>query len=556
MELQAGRRWQLTSEDSFLVLTAGQVEVYAVTRDERHYRQAYLLKIEAGQAIFPSMDEFGEMDILIYAVTDSSLTEKTFAGTAPQELQPLMQAWFMALGKISWLNRLAALGDDMLVLWPQGEMFPAGTASTQELLTEFKRHQQIFTMLQGMRFLSADKRLRRRQEIIARQKNWLVKNAISNLLGEDEIYYEESSTEQGGKAVEENIFILKLVMKALSMPEADISLSSDIAKKLDSLSLLRRLAQKANVQLRLVRLDEAGWHKNDTGVFIAYYGADKAIAALIPERPGLYKLVTRKNPQGIRLTAEQAAQLDKDAFICYAGFPRRKLKIMDLMRFMFQQCWKADYRAIILTSLIAGLIPLATPIITETIFQDIIPIFDRQGLATVTQALMVTSFTTAALSIVRSIAIMRISTKIEISSEAALWGRLLSMPTKFFRRYTVGELAGRMGGLGVAKGLVSGNFVGTVFSFIFSFWSIFLMCYYSLKLTAAAIAVWIVYAIFEFFVFRRVLEFQRKIIEASNKTAGTVQQIFAGLAKFRVQGAEEQAYHLWSRDFGTQWNYE
>ena len=128
MELQAGRRWQLTSEDSFLVLTAGQVEVYAVTRDERHYRQAYLLKIEAGQAIFPSMDEFGEMDILIYAVTDSSLTEKTFAGTAPQELQPLMQAWFMALGKISWLNRLAALGDDMLVLWPQGEMFPADSA--------------------------------------------------------------------------------------------------------------------------------------------------------------------------------------------------------------------------------------------------------------------------------------------------------------------------------------------------------------------------------------------------------------------------------------------
>ena len=45
MELQAGRRWQLTSEDSFLVLTAGQVEVYAVTRDERHYRQAYLLNV-------------------------------------------------------------------------------------------------------------------------------------------------------------------------------------------------------------------------------------------------------------------------------------------------------------------------------------------------------------------------------------------------------------------------------------------------------------------------------------------------------------------------------
>ena len=81
------------------------------------------------------------------------------------------------------------------------------------------------------------------------------------------------------------------------------------------------------------------------------------------------------------------------------------------------------------------------------------------------------------------------------------------------------------------------------------------MCYYSIKLTAAAIAVWLVYSIFVFFVYRRVIEFNRKLIACGNKTAGTVQQIFAGLAKFRVQGAEEQAYQLWARDYGEQWNW-
>ena len=201
------------------------------------------------------------------------------------------------------------------------------------------------------------------------------------------------------------------------------------------------------------------------------------------------------------------------------------------------------------------MIPLATPIITETIFQDIIPILDRQGLATVTQALMVTSFTTAALSIVRSIAVMRIGNRIEIAAEAAMWGRLMQLPTKFFRKFTVGELASRMGGIGIAKGIASGDFVGSILSFIFSFWSIFLMCYYSMKLTAAAIGVWIVYALFVGLVLRRVLFFQRKIIAAGNKTAGMVQQIFAGLAKFRVQGAEEQAYSLWTRTFGEHWNW-
>ena len=81
------------------------------------------------------------------------------------------------------------------------------------------------------------------------------------------------------------------------------------------------------------------------------------------------------------------------------------------------------------------------------------------------------------------------------------------------------------------------------------------MCYYSLKLTAAAVAIWLAYSVFVAVVMRRVLFFQRKIIEAGNKSAGTVQQIFAGLAKFRVQGAEEQAYSLWAQTFGDHWNW-
>jgi ATP-binding cassette subfamily C protein len=221
MELQAGKRWRLTNEDCFLQITAGQVEVYAVTREGREFRQAYLLTLAEGAALFPAMDEFEEIDFLLYAVKDSELIERPFAEVEPQELQPLMQAWFKALGKIGWLSRLAALGDDMLSLWGGGDVLQGMFADTSALMADFMQHQRIFSMLQGMRFLSADKRLSRRQKIIARQKKWLVNDAISMLLGEEEIFYEESSTEQGGKAVDETAFILRLVMKALSMPESD-----------------------------------------------------------------------------------------------------------------------------------------------------------------------------------------------------------------------------------------------------------------------------------------------------------------------------------------------
>ena len=76
-----------------------------------------------------------------------------------------------------------------------------------------------------------------------------------------------------------------------------------------------------------------------------------------------------------------------------------------------------------------------------------------------------------------------------------------------------------------------------------------------MKLTAAAVGVWLAYGAFVALVLRRALFIQRKLIEAGNKSAGTVQQIFAGLAKFRVQGAEVQAYNLWSDTFGERWNW-
>ena len=64
---------------------------------------------------------------------------------------------------------------------------------------------------------------------------------------------------------------------------------------------------------------------------------------------------------------------------------------------------------------------------------------------------------------------------------------------------------------------------------------------------------WLVYSVVVAFIYRRVLTFQRESIRAENESAGMVQQIFAGLSKFRVQGAEEQAFLLWSRVFGGQY---
>ena len=545
--LKAGERFQLPVADQSALIVSGNVEVYAVSTDQSSFRQQFLAKLNAGQAAFPIFDEFQLTDTILFACDDTQITIQSFDEFAPDRLKALMLDWFSELIKLPWLRLLADKGDDILITW-----LSRCALSQNNLIETFRYNQEILSMLLGARFNAEDKRFICRLKVRSRNQRRLLENSIAGLLGTEATTYSE--TTERAVRLEEATFIVRSVAQALNMPVDNIRLEADLVRRMDQIRLLRRLIQKGNMQMRLIDL-ASDWHHQDSGVIIGYFGADKVLSAFVPVAPNRYKLVNTYQPSGIELTDSLAAQIDKSAFECYAGFPTKKLKIWDLIKFIFRQCWIADYKTVIGVSLIAGLIPLVMPLVTETIFADIIPILDRQGLATVTQVIMVTSFTTASFGIVRSIAVMRITTRMNMATEAALWNRLMTLPTKFFRRFTSGELASRMNGISVIKNLVSAEFIGGLFGFVFSFWSIFLMCYYSMKLTAAAVAVWLVYCVITAFIYRRVISFQRKLIDATNKEAGIVQQIFKGLAKFREHGAQTQAYWLWSRVFGETWKW-
>ena len=547
-ELTAGERFRLEDGERLALVESGKVEAYAVTRADGSFRQQFLVALTAGGVIFPSLDEFEQTETQIYAVENSRIKIFAFNEVAREDLKIFMRRWFAELIKLPWLGLLADKGDDMLIQWRDENFLD----DAEDLLAVFSENEGIFSMLLGVRFTSEDRKFSRRVEVRARNQKRMIDDAIANLFGEETLNYKETLSRNA--KIEEATFIVHRVANYFNMPTEDIRIAPELTRKLDQIRILRRLMQKGNMQMRLVTLID-DWFKKDSGVLIGYYGEEKTLAAFIPNAPGNYKLITRQILDGIEITDEVAKKIDASAFECYGGFPARALKIFDLLKFIFKQCWIADYKTVVAVGLFSGLIPLVMPIVTETIFQDIIPILDRQGLATVTQVTMVTSFTMASLGIVRTIAVMRITTRIDMATEAALWNRLLTLPTKFFRQYTSGELASRMGGMGVIKGLVSPEFIGSLFGFVFSFWSIFLMCYYSLKLTAVAIVIWFIYAIITAFIYRRVIGFNRKLIEANNKEAGMIQQIFAGLAKFREHGAEKQAYYLWSKVFGETWKW-
>lgn len=554
MKLMAGERFRLSDENKYIRMISGRLEVYAVTRKNVSFRQIFLMELKAGEAAFPSLDEFEQIDIQVCAVEDSELEEAAFADTDAKTMLPLMRTWFRRLLDQAWLQLLADRGDEVLKQWEEGSVLSGSAGSHSELIEDFRDNEGVFSMLLGLRFSAQDKHLSQQMVNRAKQKHRLMDETISLLLGENVMPSSGEFSSSGDDRLEDTIFIVRCIARNLQMPDEEIGISPVLARKLDQQALLRRLVEKGGMQMRQIRL-EKNWFTGDSGVILGYCGEKKKLAALVPETPSSYRMVTVEHPEGIPVTEETAALLSTEAFLCYPGLPARKLSVKEFLGFLMRHSWKLDWQGILLASFVAGMIPLITPVITETMFKDMIPILDRKGLATVTQVAMVAGFTTAALTTVRSIALLRINSAACMNVKSALVSRLLSLPAKFFRSFQSGELASRMMGIERAIQLISEETVGVIFNLVFSFWSLALMCYYSVKLTAVAIVIWLLYIVAVQFILHRLVQTQRQMTQANNATQGILQQIFTGLVKFRVRGAEEQAYYLWGEKFADEWKW-
>ena len=551
MKILPSKNLTLNDEKKFAKIIAGKVEVYAVTVDKKNFfRQFFLMELDAGNAAFPALDEFNKIEIILKATEQSEVEILNFDEITPQKIF-LMRDWFANLSKLPTFKRLADIGDENLKSWQEKNLFSEKNSPT-ETYNEFVENEKIFSMLIGSKFESDNKKFLKQVETRKNFNQTLYAESVARLLGEEPRAYAKNIS--GSPKFEEIAFIVNRVTRALKLPEKNLELETDIVKKLDNANLIKKLAQKSNFYLRRIQI-EKNWHKQDNGVIIGYFGEKEEVAAFLPISTEKYLLVTKNNPDGIVITDEIAKKIAPFAYACYAGFPQKKLTMKDIWKFILNRLWSEDHNSILIASFIIGAAAIITPMITKTIFEDIIPIFDRQGLATVTQVAIMTCVITAIISVARSVAVLRITTNVGIALEAALIGRVFSFPAKFFRKFQVGNLAQRLSGISEIKNILTTQTVAAIFNLIFAFWNIILMFYYSVKYTTIALVIWIFYAIIMIFLYRNLIIYNRGKIDARNKTSGILQQIFSGLSKFRVQGAESSAFYLWSKNFSEQWNF-
>jgi len=320
------------------------------------------------------------------------------------------------------------------------------------------------------------------------------------------------------------------------------------------LRLLQRICAASKLRYRLVLLRDTWWRR-DNGPLLGIKPDPKTKkphpVALLPAGPGKYVMVEPVTGTRQRVGRKVAQKLDGRAFMFYAPLPRRALSLVDLAKYAFSDQRK-NLTSVILMGLASGLLALFVPVITAQLFGKVIPAADASLLLQMTLALAVSAFAAAAFQVTRSIAMLRISGKLESSLQAAVWDRMLALPVPFFRRYSVGDLAERSMGVERIRQLLTGNVATSLLGAVFSVFSYLLLFYYSGALAKVASLLVLGLVVVTMTTSYLQLRHQRHLLELQGKIASLVLGLINGMSKLRVAGAEHRAYARWATRFAEQ----
>jgi NHLM bacteriocin system ABC transporter ATP-binding protein len=309
---------------------------------------------------------------------------------------------------------------------------------------------------------------------------------------------------------------------------------------------VEEIADAARVRFRKVAL-RGEWWLADGGDMLARHQESQLPLALLRVDGG-YELHDPVN-KTVRVVDEAlAGQLAPFATAFFRSLPSKKLQLKDLLQFIVSGMGPDALRLLAMGTAI-GLLGLFTPLVTGYIFDALIPSSDRTQVVQLMGALLAVAIATTMFTMSRSMASLRLETRADSGLQAAIWDRALNLPMTFFKQFSSGDLASRMGAINVIREAISGTTLGSILAGLFSLFNIGLLYHFSSELASLALLLILGAAILTFVLGYFTLRYERRMTEISGVLSGIVLEYLRGVTKLRVTGSEARAFANWAREF-------
>ncbi len=305
------------------------------------------------------------------------------------------------------------------------------------------------------------------------------------------------------------------------------------------------------IMRRSVKLDR-GWYQNAVGAMLGTMKEDGRAVALIPGKIAGYSFFDFTTGKRIRVNRKNQELIDSEAVCFYQPLPVTKLTIRDLLIFMAHTYSVSDVVLFVGMMAVMSGIGLISPLITRWLFHDVLASGSEKMLLALAVFMVCFSVCRLFLGAFQSLANARIGTKQSISVQAAVMGRIMSLPASFFKSYASGELSqhacavqslcstmmNSIGTVGLTS-LFSLIYVGQIFLFAPS------LVLPSLAITLATVAVTTVTT----FAQMKITEQRMKI---SAKISGLTYSTIRGIQKIKLSGAEKRMFSRWAENYAKE----
>ncbi|MUG91965.1 NHLP bacteriocin export ABC transporter permease/ATPase subunit [Scytonema sp. UIC 10036] len=337
------------------------------------------------------------------------------------------------------------------------------------------------------------------------------------------------------------------VGKALGVKIRPPARSEDLKRFKDPLEAIVR---SSRLRMRRVLLRDNWWQRN-CGPLVAYLENNNRPVALLPLSSTRYEVFDPIEQTRTPVNEQIALTLSPVACMFYRSLPDKVLKGFDVFRFALKGQVK-NILLIVAIAILTTLLGMLTPQATVILIDNAIPDSDKGLLLQVGVGLLIVALATTVFRLTQGLALLRMETVSDSSTQAAVWDRLLNLPISFFRQYTTGDLQSRVSSITTIRRQLSGTTLINLIGGIFALLNLALLFFYSWKLAIVALIVAIltlaVTAISGIILVRKV----RPLLEMQGNIFGQTVQIVNGISKLRVAGAEMRAFAVWSKNYSKQ----
>lgn len=300
------------------------------------------------------------------------------------------------------------------------------------------------------------------------------------------------------------------------------------------------------IMYREVKLDSK-WYTRAFGPLVGKFKESDKTVAFIPGAIKGYYYIDPDTGSKKTINSKNEGLFEETAVYFYKPLPQKELTIADLLKFMISILSTSDLVIYFAMMLIATLLGMISPYITKVLFSDVVESNSISVLTGISIFMICYSITQLLFSLYQSFITERIGIKQNIIVQASIMSRMMSLPARFFKDYSSGELSQRSQYVQNLCSLLFNTIGITSISSVFSLAYITQIFSFSRELVIPSLVITFLTIISSMAITVVQTRVSKKQMMISTKESGICYSMITGVQKIKLSGAEKRMFSRWAR---------